>query len=146
MFTNAKKGTPFIYKALSQHFEKTLQFGLIREGDDALAKKYNVKKFPALYVIKAESKPLRFDGKEFTYNSIFEFINVHSQIFVDPTAKENEAPKQSNASKPWMIPHVPQMTKDSGNDICLKKDGALCVIYVVKDRSSLDESKLDILK
>jgi hypothetical protein len=54
LFTNAKKGTPFIFKALSQHFEKTLQFGLIREGDDALAKKYGVKKYPALYVIKAE--------------------------------------------------------------------------------------------
>jgi len=38
------------------------------------------------------------------------------------------------------------MTKDSGNDICLKKDGALCVILVVKNKDSLDESKLDILK
>jgi hypothetical protein len=83
---------------------------------------------------------LRFDSKEFTYNSIFEFINVHSQIFVDPTAKENDVPRQSNASKPWMIPNVPQMTKDSGNDICLKKDGALCVILVVKNKDTLDET------
>ena len=26
LFTNAKKGTPFIYKALSQNFEVSLQF------------------------------------------------------------------------------------------------------------------------
>lgn len=37
------------------------------------------------------------------------------------------------------------MTKDSGNDICLKKDGTLCVIMVVKDKASLDESKFDVL-
>ena len=37
LFTNAKKGTPFVYKALSQNFEKTLQFGLVRESDTSLA-------------------------------------------------------------------------------------------------------------
>lgn len=37
------------------------------------------------------------------------------------------------------------MTKDSGNDICLKKDGALCIIMAVKDKASLEESKLDVL-
>lgn len=47
-----------------------------------------MKKFPALFVIK-DGKPIKFEGKEFTYSGIFEFINVYSQIFVDPTAKEN---------------------------------------------------------
>lgn len=37
------------------------------------------------------------------------------------------------------------MTKDSGNDLCLKKDGTLCAIMVVKNKAALDESKLDIL-
>jgi hypothetical protein len=32
------------------------------------------------------------------------------------------------------------MTKDSGNDLCLKKDGALCIMMAVKDRASLDEA------
>ena len=30
------------------------------------------------------------------------------------------------------------MSKDSANDICLKKDGTLCVIYVVADKSQSD--------
>ena len=30
VFTNAKKGTPFVVKALSYNFEKTLRFGLVR--------------------------------------------------------------------------------------------------------------------
>jgi hypothetical protein len=39
----------------------------------------------------------------------------------------------SAASKPWLSERVPQVTSDSADDICLKKEGALCVIYVAKD-------------
>jgi len=37
------------------------------------------------------------------------------------------------------------MTKESGNDICLKKDGSLCVIIMVKDKSQLNKETLDLL-
>lgn len=144
LFTNAKKGTPFVYKALSYNFEKTLQFGLIREAEDALAQKYKVKKYPSLLVLKADQKPIKFEGKEFQYQEIFEFLNIHSQIFVDPNAKDNQ-PKQSSAAKPWLVVPVPKLAKDSGNDICLKKDGALCIILVAKDEASLEQSMLDQL-
>lgn len=78
MFTNSKKGTPFVYKALSSNFESTLQFGLVRDSEEALAKKYKVKSFPALFVIKSEGKPIAFEGKDFKYSDLFEFINIHS--------------------------------------------------------------------
>ena len=45
-----------------------------------------------MYVIKAEGKPIKFDAKDkadFTYKNMFEFLNVHSQIFVDPNSVEN---------------------------------------------------------
>lgn len=76
LFTNAKKGTPFVYKALSQNFEvsnlyrniqKTLQFGLVRSSEEALSQKYKVKKFPSLYVIKSEGKPIPFENDKFSY-------------------------------------------------------------------------------
>jgi len=35
---------------------------------------------------------------------------------------------------------VPFLSKDSANDICLKKDGVLCVIYVVPDKKSFDHN------
>lgn len=142
LFTNAKKGTPFIFKALSQEFEKTLQFGLVRDSEDSLTKQYKVKTFPTLYVIK-DGKPIKYEGKEFTYNGIFEFINVYSQIFVDPTKQSNNEPKQSSAAKPWLIANVPQLTSDSGNDICLKKDGVLCIVMVVKDAASVNKDQMD---
>lgn len=107
---------------------------MIRDTEEALAKKYKVKKFPTLIVVKNEMKPIVYDGADFKYQEIFEFLNVHSQIFIDPNAKENEV-KTISASKPWLTKPVPEMTKDSGNDICLKKDGALCLILVVKDKA-----------
>ena len=59
--------------------QKTLQFGLVRDNEDALAKKYKVKKFPALVVLKPEGKPLMFDQKkDFVYSEMIEFLNVHS--------------------------------------------------------------------
>lgn len=67
VFTNAKKGTPFVIKALSSNFEKTLQFGLVRESEDAIAKKYKVKSWPAMVVVKSEGKPIVFEGSEFSY-------------------------------------------------------------------------------
>ena len=53
--------------------------------------------------------------------------------------------KTSSASKPWLIKPVPEMTRDSGNDICLKKDGALCLVLLVKDKASMDENLLNVL-
>ena len=63
-----------------------MQFGLVRESEEALAQKYRVTKFPALFVVKNEGRPELFRGNEFTYSALFEFLNVHSQIFVDPNA------------------------------------------------------------
>ena len=37
------------------------------------------------------------------------------------------------------------MTKDSGNDICLKKDGTLCVVYVIKDSADSSEAVIEAL-
>lgn len=57
MFTNSKKGTPFVFKALSASLEKTMQFGLVRDTEEGLAKQYKIKAFPTLYVIK-DGKPI----------------------------------------------------------------------------------------
>ena len=65
---------------------------MVRESEEALATKYKVKKFPTLLVIKSEGKPIVYEGGSFLYSEIFEFLNVHSQVFVDPNSKDN-APK-----------------------------------------------------
>eukprot|EP00349_Pseudokeronopsis_sp_Brazil_P002447 CAMPEP_0202957470 /NCGR_PEP_ID=MMETSP1396-20130829/1846_1 /ASSEMBLY_ACC=CAM_ASM_000872 /TAXON_ID= /ORGANISM="Pseudokeronopsis sp., Strain Brazil" /LENGTH=151 /DNA_ID=CAMNT_0049674949 /DNA_START=257 /DNA_END=712 /DNA_ORIENTATION=+ len=67
LFTD-KKGTPLVYKALSSHFDKTLQFGLVRETETGIAAKYKVKSFPAIFLIKSkDGKPQKYDGTDYTY-------------------------------------------------------------------------------
>ena len=50
---------------------------------------------------------------------------------------------ESSASKPWLTQAVPYLSKSSGKDLCLKQDGVLCVVYVVKDASSTDQQVID---
>ena len=82
LFTD-KKGTPATYKALSAHFDKTLFFGLIRSEDQGLVAKFKVKSYPAIFMIKEkDGKPIKFEGEDFSYQAIFDFINVYSETFV----------------------------------------------------------------
>lgn len=126
-----KKGVPLIFKGLSSHFDKTLLFGLIRDTEQGIVSKYKVKQFPAVFLLKdKDAKPIKYEGKEYNYQAIFDFINIYSETFVFRSTEEQVV---SAASKPWLSERVPQVTSDSADDICLKKEGALCVIYIAKD-------------
>ena len=52
---------------------------------------------------------------------------------------------KSSAAKAWLNQPIPFLSKDSANDICLKKDGTLCVIYVVPEAAQSDQKVLDAL-
>jgi len=81
LFTN-KKGTPIVYRALSTYFDKTLEFGIIRQDEEALAKKFKVKNFPEFILLRNNEKPLKYEGDSYTYGELFEFINIYSETFV----------------------------------------------------------------
>lgn len=135
-----KAKTPIIYRALSTYFDKTLEFGLVKSDDDALLKKYKVTKFPHFLILKTgEKTPIHYEEDDNSYSALFEFINTYSETFVDPN-QEGNAPEEgaSRASKPWLSSPVPFLSTSSGNDICLKKDGVLCVIYAVPSASASD--------
>lgn len=130
LFTDKQK-VPITFRALSTYFDKTLEFGMIKDDETALAAKYKVKKFPSFIILKqGEKKPLVYDGDDYSYAALFEFINVYSETFVFDQVEEAV---ESRASKPWLSEPVPFLSKDSANDLCLKKDGVLCVIYAVPD-------------
>jgi len=40
---------------------------------------------------------------------------------------------------------TPFLTKDSGNDVCLKKDGTLCVVYVLPNAADSSNVVMDAL-
>lgn len=77
-----KKGLPVMFKALSVAFENKLFFGIVRADDQEMVKRYNVKSYPTLLVVKAtERKPIVYTG-DINYSSIFEFVNIYSETFV----------------------------------------------------------------
>lgn len=106
--------------------------------------KYKVKSFPTIFLTKhKEDKPIKYEGTDFSYQGIFDFINIYSETFVFNQVNEDEV--KSSAAKPWLSERVPQLTSESANDICLKKEGVLCVIYIAKNEASKDQETLDLL-
>lgn len=104
LFTD-KKGTPLVYKALSSHFDKTLLFGLIRDTETGLSSRFKVKSYPTFMLIKTkDAKPIKYDGKEFTYQALFDFLNIYSETFV---FKEGNEEVKSSANKPWLSDRLP---------------------------------------
>lgn len=143
LFTDKQK-VPIVFRALSTYFDKTLEFGMIRAEEEELVKKYKVTSFPGFQILKhGEKTPIVYDGDDFSYNSLFEFINTYSETFV---FAQTEEPVESRASRPWLSEPVPFLSKESGNDICLKKDGVLCVIYTVPEASQSDRNIIQALE
>ena len=121
LFTD-KKGTPTLIKALANSMEGKIFFGIARADDEALAKKYNVSKYPTILLVKAsEKKPFVYSG-EMKYSDIYDYLNIHAETFV-PGGQDESA-----ATKSWMTETVPELHRLSADDICLKADN-LCVIY-----------------
>lgn len=111
---------------------------MVKSTDEALLKKYKVSKFPSFLLLKNNEKPLPYPGSSYTYSELFEFINIYSETFVFPGGPDSKEPI-SAALKPWLNMATPYMTKDSANDICLKKDGTLCVIYISSGKEKVNE-------
>jgi hypothetical protein len=82
LFTESKK-SPIVFRALSEYFDQTLLFGMVKSDETALAAKYKVTSYPSLFILKNdEKKPIKYEDGAFTYSEIFEFINTYSETFV----------------------------------------------------------------
>lgn len=115
---------------------------MVKQEEESLAAKYKVTKYPAFFILKnGEKAPIMYEGDDFSYDALFEFINTYSETFVF----KNEEAVESKATRPWLSESVPFLSKESGNDICLKKDGILCVIYTVPEAAKSDEAVLTAL-
>ena len=109
LFTDKSK-IPLIFRALSIAFEKKLFFGIVRSSEEPLLKRYNVKTFPLIMVVKAtERKPAVYTG-EINYQSIFEFINIYSETFVNGGGSTQD---NTNSHKPWLSEMLPELHEKS---------------------------------
>lgn len=120
---------------------------MVKNTEEDLCRKYKVDKFPAFFLQKAgDNKFTKYTGSGYSYFELFEFINIYSETFVFGEQSLTDEPAANAASKSWLSTPVPYLSKDSANDICLKKDGTLCVIYVVEDQSKSDPKMVDGLQ
>lgn len=91
-------------------------------------------------LLKNNQKPIFYEGGDYPYSKLFEWINIYSETFVFAGDKDQPEVK-SKATKLWLNMATPFLTQDSANDICLKKDASLCVIYVAPNQA--DQDKVD---
>jgi len=133
LFSN-KKSPPTIWKALSSEtvFKRTVKFGFVTEDEADIIKKYNVKKFPTVMIVrgsKAEIKEM-YKG-EMKFSGLKEWVNLHSESGMGDKVVGAGGGKEESAeeAKPWLVQEIPELTAKSHNDICFKGEG-LCVIYL----------------
>lgn len=125
LFTKSED-VPVLYKALSYNFDKTLFFGIVRESETTIAKKYKIKSFPTILLIKPNESPRKYEG-EIKYYDIANFINVYSEIF----DFGDNAKQESNTviTKSWLNEKIPELHKDSADDIWYSKKGLWVVLF-----------------
>lgn len=134
LFTD-KKGTPLIYKALSVAFNKKIEFGIVRSEDSGITSKYKVNKFPKIMVISVDKKTKFYDGEN-KYKPLFDFLNIYSETFFRVGEDKTKANETTKADKPWLNEKLPELTKESGNEVCFKVDGIVCVILINNEKPS----------
>lgn len=95
-----------------------------------ITSKYKVKKFPKIMAIGVDKKTKFYEG-ETKYKPIMDFCNIYQETFfvVGSDSTPNDAPK-----KPWMTEKFPEITIESGNEICFKVDGTICVFLINKEK------------
>ena len=138
LFTESE-GIPSMYKALAYNFDKTLFFGIVRSSESSLAKKYKVKEFPSIFLVKPGEEPLKFQKEKLNYYNLADFINIYSEIFDfgDSSAKE----AVSAATKPWLSVRFPELTQESSGDLCFDKKG-LCVILLTSEKPTEEQEEV----
>jgi len=103
-------------------------FGVVSASDAVMTKRYRIKEFPHIILVKAtEKRPYNFKG-EMKYQDIFEFLNVHSEAFVAGGGSSGD----TAATKVWLTELVPELNILSADDICLRVEKTLCVILIQK--------------
>lgn len=106
-----------------------------------MLKRYNVKTFPQIMVVKAtERKPIIYTG-DINYQNIFDFVNIYSETFVSGGGSSQD----SAATKAWLSEPVPEMHEKSAGDICLNLEGYLCVLIFTESKPEGD-LKTELIK
>jgi len=127
LFTE-KSTTSHLYKALAIDFKDRLILGEVQKSEDALIKRFNVKKFPQLLVLKdATAAPLIFDGK-LSHETLSAFLEPHAaKLQNQQQGKTSQTKVETEVLKPEV--HALKNQKDF-EEKCVNKSG-ICLIALL---------------
>lgn len=141
LFTD-KEGTPLIFKTLAIQFDQKIKFGIIRKSEESIISKYKVKKFPFILVLPVGAKkPIAYDGV-LKFKKLFDFANVYSETFFKVGEDKTKSSDETKADRPWMSEKFPELNALSGNDVCFKAEGVLCVILVSNGKPDIKTNNM----
>ncbi|KAL8455423.1 hypothetical protein Emag_000807 [Eimeria magna] len=133
-----------LLKALSNAFKDKLAFVLLNnEAFPEAVKKYKVTSFPHCVVIRKDKKDEVYKGA-FEFQKLFDWLNVYSETFVmgGGFSDTKAAPEIDPELQPWKLEAVPELTKQSSQDVCFKKSNKfVCVILAKKGRQLTPEEQ-----
>ncbi|CDJ62058.1 thioredoxin, putative [Eimeria necatrix] len=145
LFFSDKLTKPSILlKALSNAFKDKLAFVLLnKDAFPEAVKKYKVTSFPHLVVVRKDKKDEVYKGA-FEFQKLFDWLNVFSETFVMGGGFSDTAPPAEidPELQPWKVEPVPELTKQSSQDICFKKSNKfVCVMLAKRGRQLTTEEQ-----
>ncbi|CDJ58088.1 thioredoxin, putative [Eimeria maxima] len=133
-----------LVKALSNAFKDKLALVLLNStAFPEAVKKYKVSSFPHLVVVRKDKKDEVYKGA-FEFQKLFDWLNVFSETFVMGGGFSDTAPAAEfdPELQPWKVEAIPELTKQSSQDVCFKKSNKfVCVMLAKKGRELTPEEQ-----
>ncbi|KAL8428950.1 hypothetical protein Efla_000990 [Eimeria flavescens] len=133
-----------LLKALSNAFKDKLSFVLLNNvAFPEAVKKYKVTSFPHCVVIRKDKKDEVYKGA-YEFQKLFDWLNVFSETFVmgGGFSDTKPAPEIDPELQPWCLEAIPELTKQSSQDVCFKKSNKfVCVVLTKKGRQLTPEEQ-----
>lgn len=145
LFFSDKLTKPSILvKALSNAFKDKLAFVLLNNAAFPEAvKKYKVYSFPHVVVVRKDKKDEIYKGT-YEFQKLFDWLNVFSETFVMGGGFSDAAPAAEfdPELQPWKLETIPELTKQSSQDVCFKKSNKfVCVVLTKRGRQLTPEEQ-----
>lgn len=132
LFTD-KKSTPTIYKALSKKYLNRLNFGEVKQAEEALVKRFAIEKFPTILALTDPENDIAdtYPG-EMTIDQLEKFMNKYAY----------STPSKVEVTD--FVELTEKKMKGGPNALCGPKSSNICVIIFTsgsESRALLDQMK-----
>lgn len=148
VFSDKLTKPSILIKALSNAFKDKLAFVLLNNAAFPEAvKKFKVTSFPHIAVVRKDKKDEVYKGA-FEFQKLFDWLNVFSETFVMGGGFSDAAPAAEFDPElmPWKIEPIPELTKQSSQDVCFKKSNKFVCVILAKNGNQLTPEEQEMME